>query len=153
MLLTTEAHFNTQNTVQAHNLKLQKIIKWLRNEYPAVAPSLSVPLTQEERNADGGLKYYKNEYDLNYTTLQVEVIKAFIVANKIKSVDANGVGTHYSFNQLRMYKHVILYGEKRAKYPLSPGFRQEMKVFINSLKKSLKKQKKKAKLMSTRLTP
>ena len=30
MLLTTEAHLNTRNTICAHNLKLHKIIKWLR---------------------------------------------------------------------------------------------------------------------------
>ena len=32
MLSTTQAHLNTQNNTSAHNLKLHKIIKWLRTE-------------------------------------------------------------------------------------------------------------------------
>ena len=146
MLSTTEAHLNTRNTLRAHNLKIRKIIEWLRKEYPTVASSMIVPLTQEQKHADGGLKFYKNEYDLQYATLPVEMIKAFIAANKIKSVDANGAETHYSFDQLRKYKDAILYGAKRAKYPLSPGFKQEMKVFIDSLKKESQKAKKEGKV-------
>ena len=60
MLSTTEAQLNTKNTIRTHNLKLNQIIKWLRTEYPTVAPSMLVPLMQEQRDANGGLKYYKN---------------------------------------------------------------------------------------------
>ena len=105
MLSTTEAHLNTRNTLRAHNLIIRKIIEWLRKEYPTVAPSMIVPLMQEQKDADGGIKLYKNEYDLQYATLPVEMMKAFIAANKIKSVDTNGAETHYSFDQLRKYFH------------------------------------------------
>ena len=64
MLSTTEAHLNTQNNIRAHNLELHKIIKWLIMDYPNVAPIMLVPLTQEQKGADGGLKYYKNEFDI-----------------------------------------------------------------------------------------
>ena len=49
MLSTTEAHLNTRNTLRAHNLKIRKIIEWLRKEYPTVASSIIVPLTQEQK--------------------------------------------------------------------------------------------------------
>ena len=103
-------------------------------------------LSQEEINEEGGLKYYKNKYDLVYSKLPVDAIKAFIAANKIKSLDANGVETHYSFDQLRKYKDAILYGAKRAKYALSLQFKQELKVFIDSLKKESQRAKKEGKV-------
>ena len=146
MLSTTEAHLNTRNTIRAHNLKLHKIIKWLKTEYPTVAPSMLVPLTQEQKDADGGLKFYKNEYDILYAKLPVQIVKAFIAASKIKSIDSNGVETYYSFDQLRKYKDAILYGAKRAKYALTPQFKQELKVFIDSLKKESQKAKKEGKV-------
>ena len=81
MFSTTEAHLNTQKTIRSHNLKLHKIIKWLRTEYPIVAPSTLVPLTQEQKDADGGLEYYKNEFDILYAKLPVQIFKAFIAAS------------------------------------------------------------------------
>ena len=116
-------------------MKVHKIVKWLRTEYPTVAPSILVPLTQDQKDADGGNKYYKNEFYILYAKLPVQIVKAFIAASKIKSIDSNGVKTYYSFDQLRKYKDAILYGVKRAKYALTPQFKQELKVFIESLKK------------------
>ena len=76
MLPTTEAHLNTRKNICAHNLKLHKLIKLLRTEYPTVAPSMLVPLTQEQKYAYGGIKYYKNEFDILYalkpSSLQVK---------------------------------------------------------------------------------
>ena len=63
-----------------------------------------VPLTQEQKDADSGLKYYKNEFDILYAKLPVKIVKAFIAASKIKAIDSNGVETYYSFDQLRKYK-------------------------------------------------
>ena len=60
-----------------------------------------VPLTQDQKDADGGLKYYKNEFDILYAKLPVQIFKAFIAASKIKSIDSNGVETYYAFDQLR----------------------------------------------------
>ena len=114
---------------------MHKIIKWLRTEYPTVVPSMLVPLTQEQKETDGGLKYYKNEFDILYAKLPVHIVKALIAASKIKSIDSNGVETYYSFDQLRKYKVAILYGAKRSKYALTPQFKLELKVFIDSLKK------------------
>ena len=90
---------------------------------------------QDQRYADGGLKYYKNEFDILYAKPLVQIVKAFIAASKIKSTDSNGVETYYSFNQLRNYKDAILYEAKRDKYALTPQFKQELKVFIDSLEK------------------
>ena len=101
-----------------------------------------VPLMQEQKDTDGGLRYNKNEFDILYAKLPVQIVKAFISASKIKSIDSNGVGKYYSFNQLRKYKDAILYGAKRAKYALTPQFKLELKVFIDSLKKESQKEKK-----------
>ena len=94
-----------------------------------------VPLTQDKKDTDGGLKYYKNEFNILYAKLPVQIVKAFIAASKIKSIDSNGVETYYSFDQLRNYKDAILYGAKRDKYALTPQFKQDLKVFIDSLGK------------------
>ena len=82
-----------------------------------------VPLTQEQKDAYGGLKYYNNGFYILYAKLPVQIVKAFIAAVKIKSIYSNGVETYYSFNQLRKYKDAILYGAKRAKYALTPQFK------------------------------
>ena len=75
----------------------------------------------------------------------MQIFKAFIAASKIKSIDSNGVEIYYRFGQLGKYKDAILYGVKRAKYALTPQLKQELKVSIDSLKKELKKQKKREK--------
>ena len=72
----------------------------------------------------------------------MQIVKLFIAASKIKSIDSNGVENFYSFNQLRKYKDEILYGAKRSKYALTPQFKLELKVFIDSLKKESQKEKK-----------
>ena len=76
----------------------------------------------------------------------MQIVKAFIAASKIKSIDSNGVETYYSFDKLRKYKDAVLYGAKRAKYSLTPQFKQELKVFIESLKKESQKAKKEGKV-------
>ena len=112
-----------------------------------------VPLMQEQKDTDGGLKYYNNDFDILYANLPVHIFKAFISASKIKPIDSNGGETYYIFNQLRKYKDEILYGAKRAKYALTPQFKQELKVFIDSLKKELAKSKKRGKSRWTRGWP
>ena len=59
------------------------------------------PLTQEQNYTDGGIKYYKNEFDILYAKIPLQIVKAFIDASKIKSIDSNGVETYYSFDHLR----------------------------------------------------
>ena len=71
----------------------------------------------------------------------MQIVKALIAASKTKSIYSNGVETYYSFDQLRKYKDAILYGAKRAKYALTPHFKQELKMFIDSLKKESQKEK------------
>ena len=65
----------------------------------------------------------------------MQIVKAFISASKINSIDSNGVETYYIFDQLRKYKDAILYRAKRAKHALTLQFKQELKVFIDSMKK------------------
>ena len=65
----------------------------------------------------------------------MNIFKALIAASKIKPIGSNVVEAYYSFYQLRNYKDEILYGAKRAKYSLTPQFKQELKVFIESLEK------------------
>ena len=69
-----------------------------------------VPLMQEQKDTDGGLKYYNNDFDILYANLPVHIVKAFIAASKIKSIDSNGVETYYSFDQLSKYKDEFFYG-------------------------------------------
>ena len=63
--------------------------------------------------------YYTSTKDLKYSNLEPDVIKAFLSANKIKSVDKDGKETYYSFDNLRKFKDTILFGAKRTKKMLS----------------------------------
>ena len=54
---------------------------------------------------------------------------------------------------MRKYKDAILYRAKRAKYALTPQFKQELKLSIESQKKESQKAKKKEKSRWTRGWP
>jgi hypothetical protein len=135
-LSTTEAHASMRNTIRGHNLKIKKMLEWMQTNYPTDFTSFTVLLTPEQRKEDEGLKFYKNKYDFKYQHLQVNLVKAFISANKIKSTDPqNGNHTYYGYDNLRKYNDAILYGAKQAKFALSATFKQELKVFTDFLKK------------------
>lgn len=51
------------------------------------------------------------------------MVKAYLSANKIKSINVNGRETYYSFDYLRKFKDVILFGAKRARKIFLKSFR------------------------------
>lgn len=59
--------------------------------------------------------YYKLTHDFKYNILEADMVKAYLSANKIKSIDVNGRETYYSFDHLQKFKDAILFGAKRAR--------------------------------------
>ena len=88
-------------------------------------------------------RYHKSTRDFIYPLINIEIIKAFISSNKIKSVDDEGVpSTFYGWDHLRKHHNSILYGAGRSKSELPRGYRMQMKSFLDSLKKENQQKKK-----------
>ena len=126
----TERHIVAVPTVRSHNNRLMTMIDWVKDNYSTHGKKVIVKLTKEQRKDEQ--LYYKSTHDFNYSILEPELIKAFLSANKVKEVDAQGKETYYSFDNLRKYKDAILFGAKRAKVKLSDKFQVDMHSFIDS---------------------
>ena len=79
--------------------------------------------------------YYTSTKYFKYENLEPDIIKAFLSANEINSVDKDGKETYYSFNGLCKFKEAILFGAKRVKKMLSEKYRVDMASFIDYWKK------------------
>ena len=135
----TERHLQAQATVRNHNLRLMKMIVWIETNYKSYSKNVVINLTRAQKE-DVDLYYTSTKY-LKYENLEPDVIKAFLSANKIKSVDKDGKETYYSFDNLRKFKEAILFGAKRAKKMPSEKYRVDMTSFIDSWKKENQKAK------------
>ena len=109
------------------------MIKWIEKHYPQYYNSVVVPLTDEQK-ADK-LKYYKGTHDFVYPKLDVNIIKAFISAHKIRGTSSNGEPIFHGYDNLHKYKDAVLFGSKRVNSPLSTQYNLGMKSFLDSLKK------------------
>ena len=97
------------------------MIKWAQENYKSYAKTVVIKLTSEQmKNKD---LYYKSTHDFKYNILEADMVKAYLSANKIKSIDVNGRETYYSFDHLRKFKDAILFGAKRARKPFLKSFR------------------------------
>mgnify|MGYP000441453977 CR=1 FL=1 len=80
---------------------------------------------------------------IDYAKLDAEIVKAYIASIKIKSN-----GQMMSHENLRKFKDVIIYfaaKERNERYNIHPNVLNELKVYINSLKKEVVEAKKKGK--------
>ena len=109
------------------------MIEWVNENYPAYAKNVIIKLTREQiKDTD---LYYRSTHDFKYDELDADLIKAFLSANRVKSVDSEGIETFYSFDNIRKFKDAILFGAKRAKVMLANQFRVDINSFIESWKK------------------
>ncbi len=122
-----------KKTIEDHNRRLASIHKWIKKHYPDYYETVYVPLTDEQK-ADQ-LQFYKAEGDFDYDKLQVDIIKAYISAHKIKSKDQDGKETYYSYVNLRKYSDAVKFGASRVNYALSPEFQLAIKEHLDTLKK------------------
>ena len=120
-VIETEKYIQTVATVRSHNLKIMKMIEWVQKNYKSYAKTVVIKLTSEQmKNKD---LYYKSTHDFKYNILEADMVKAYLSANKIKSIDVNGRETYYSFDYIRKFKDAILFGAKRARKIFLKSFR------------------------------
>ena len=147
----TEKHIQAVDTVRNHNLRLTKMIKWAQENYRRYAKSVVVKLTSEQmQNKD---LYYKSTHDFKYNILEADLVKAYLSANKVKSVDSEGSETYYSFDHLRKFKDAILFGAKRGRTNLPEKFHVEINTYIDSWKKENQSAKKDGKVTEQEADP
>ena len=119
---------NPEAYISDYRRRIQKIIAWLKVEYPEHHDKIVFDLTDMQR-ANTNV-YYNATQDIRYDMLHHHVIQCFISANKTK---ANG--KHYQYDHLRKYHDAILYCSKLAKLNLPNTYKAEMKSFLDNLKK------------------
>lgn len=147
----TEKHIQTVGTVRSHNLRIMKMIEWAQKNYKSYAKTVVIKLTSEQmENKD---LYYKSTHDFKYNILEADMVKAYLSANKIKSIDVNGRETYYSFDHLRKFKDAILFGAKRARKSFPEKFQVEIDTFIESWKKENQTAKKDGKVTEQEADP
>ena len=121
---------------QKYRNRIEHTIEFLANEYPDYHESGTRPLTEEEKN-DRSLFHHKNERDLVYAGLNVQVIKAFLAQKKKKAG-----GKTCSHVNLRKYFDAINFGSMKAKQPLPKSFYDELNAFLDSFNVETKDAKK-----------
>ena len=89
--------------------RIQKIIAWLKVEYPEHHDKIVFDLTDTQRANTNVYVYYNATQDIRYDMLHHNVIQCFISANKTK---ANG--KHYQYDHLRKYHDAILIRQWRV---------------------------------------
>ena len=94
-------------------------------------------LTDEEK-ADR-VNYHKCKQDFIYSKYPAELTKLFLsdpAQMYKKRASPTDPLKQYSFDHLRKYHDAILFGANRARQKLPAGYGQEMKAFLDSLKKA-----------------
>ena len=85
------------------------------------------------------INYNKNTHDFVYTKFPRSIMKAFLSDPKQvykKHRNPTDPIVQYSFDHLRKFHDAILFGANRANERLPAGYGQEMKKFLDSLKRS-----------------
>ena len=128
----TEDNRRKLKTKKEHRNRLKTIITWLKKEYPEyVAAGGVVPISQENIDRPNFFQHNNTE-DLNYSGINVAVIKAFLGATKRKKS-----GQLCSRSHLRKFHDAIIFGAEQVggDVVLSPVYHQEMEKFLLSYKK------------------
>jgi hypothetical protein len=126
----TKTKESAEETRRGHRRRLKKIMDWWRAEYPAYFEVGTRVLSEEERN-NQMMFYFGSTRDIVYEGLRVDMVLAFMAANKTKSDD----GKMYSFTHMRKMHDAILFGARTKKKVLSSSYYSEMDSFLASFKK------------------
>ena len=140
----TENHMVKEKTIQNYCNRLDSIITWIKSNYIDYYNNAVVELTPTQKQNKA--KYHNSTHDLDYSSLNPEILKAFISANKMKPCRPNEQQKHYSFGHMRKYKDAIQYGAYRAGQVLPNIWETKMSPFMASLKKENTRAKKEGKL-------
>ena len=131
-----------------HKNRLIKMIAWVKNKIGEDGIQINVngiirDLT-EEGKADR-VNYHKSKQDFVFSKYPTELTKLFLsdpTQMYIKRNSPTDPLKQHSFDHLRKYHDVILFGANRVRQRLPAGYGQEMKAFLDSLKKRNVKAKK-----------
>ena len=141
------------------NNRLQKMISWMQKklisrDIIADERQLIRILTPQER-ADS-VNYHKCTHDFIYENLPSSLVKSFLSdpEQKFKRRKTGDVTVkQYGFDQIRKYHDAILYGANRAGKRLPIGYGQDMKKYLDALKKSKVQAKKTGELDENEADP
>ena len=141
LLNDTNSNKRDPKTVQDYNSRLNRLIIWIRTNYPDKVSLFIRPITDEEMQ--NSCEYYKTTEDLIYNKLNIDMVKTFISSQKVKTTNADGSITYCSYENLRKYSDAVKFGASRCKTLLIEGYHAEMKSFWNQVKKRIKNTKRK----------
>lgn len=130
-----------QATRNDHNNRLIRMIAWVLKKIADGGIQINIneiirDLTDEEK-ADR-VNYHKCKQDFIYSKYPAELTKLFLsdpAQMYKKRASPTDPLKQYSFDHLRKYHDAILFGANRARQKLPAGYGQEMKAFLDSLKK------------------
>ncbi|KAL9181723.1 hypothetical protein ACHAXT_012066 [Thalassiosira profunda] len=102
-------------------------------------------LTVEEK-ADNVVFHWKNDHDLIYSGINVDMIKAFLGEKKVKLERDGVVLLMHSFSHIRKYDDAIKWGAAMAGARLSQTYYSEMDRFLSAYRKEYTAAKKEGKV-------
>ena len=105
-LNATKTKESADETRKGHRCRLKKLIRWWMEEYPAYFKVGTHVLSEEERN-DPMKFYHTCDRDIIYEGLRVNMVLAFMAANKKKNQDGDKI---YSFTHMCKMHGAILFG-------------------------------------------
>ena len=143
----TEDQVMKLETRRNYRNRIQEICTFLKAQYPDYASEGIKELTDEDKS-DPTKFHHDNTHDLVYSSMNVEMIKAFLGFKKRKST-----GQTTSFSHVRKYKDAILWGAEQAGEFLSSTFYREIEIFLKSYKKETRKAKSEGKLDENEADP
>ena len=134
------AKYPNASPLNDHNNHLIKMIAWVEKiadeDIQINVSEIIRDLTDEEK-ADR-VNHHKCKQDFIYSKYPAELTKLFLsdpAQIYKKRASPTDPLQQYSFDYLRKYHDAILFGANRARQKLPEGYGQEMKVFLDSLKK------------------
>jgi len=151
----TESHKIDQKTRNDYCNRLDKMIIWIESQVTQRTIQISESLVRELSNQEKGDKgnYHNSIKDLNYEILPVEIVKAYISSNKFKPTSTVDKPEQYGFDHLRKNHDAVLYGASRVKKILPMGYKEEMKIFLDSLEKERTAARKRGELSEEEADP
>ena len=156
----TESLGRAQKTRNDYNNRIMKAVKWVKEKIQSHAidgideSEIIRELTDEQKQDK--VNFHNSTHDFIYTKLPSAITKAYLSdpAQKYKKRrDPAAPQMQYGFDHIRKHHDAILYGANRAKEQLPHGYGQDMKQYLDSLKKSKVRAKKDGELDENEADP
>ena len=129
-LNVTKTKESADATRKAHRRRLKLLMHWWMTNYPNYFEVGTRVLSREER--DDPMKFYHTcDRDIVYEGLRVDMVTAFMAANKQKT----GSAKLFSYTHMRKIHDAVLFGARTVKQVLSSQYYIEMESFLRSFKK------------------